>query len=269
MGGRRKNIKDLAIEDEMLINEKMMGNGSYKEYTNGSSALNYKVELKCKNQKQKDLCKLIKEKEIVFCSGTFGTGKSYCINGISLELLKRTDNTFEKILIIIPTLENSGKELYLGMLPGTKDEKISVYTDADTETMKKILKKSNNIKHKEIIDNLIKCGKISFEVVNYSLGKTWDNSIILLNEAENFNKQEMLLLISRIGEGSKIIVSGDVMQTLRKSIITNKEDCGLTYAIKKLKDMDEVGCIEFTKEDIVRNPLLFKIIEKWHEKDCG
>ena len=100
-------------------------------------------------------------------------------------------------------------------------------------------------------------------MVNFARGKTFDNALILINEAENYSKEEMLLILTRIGENSRIIITGDLEQLDRKDIKKNNTICGLEYALEKLKDMDEVASIEFEPDDIVRNPIITKIIDKW------
>lgn len=129
--------------------------------------------------------------------------------------------------------------------------------------MEKILSNSGNFSSKQIIDGLIKNYVINYDVVNFARGKTYDNALILINEAENYSKEEMLLLLTRIGENSKIIISGDVEQMDRKDLKFSQ--CGMVYAIEKLKDMNEVDIVEFKNEDIVRNPIISKIIYKWKQ----
>jgi len=85
----------------------------------------------------------------------------------------------------------------------------------------------------------------------------------LINEAENYSKEEMLLILTRIGENSRIIITGDLEQLDRKDIKKNNTTCGLEYALEKLKNMDEVASIEFEQDDIVRNPIITKIIDNW------
>jgi phosphate starvation-inducible PhoH-like protein len=99
--------------------------------------------------------------------------------------------------------------------------------------------------------------------VNFARGSTIDNAIILISEAENFSKEEMLLLLTRIGENSKIILTGDLEQLDRKDIIKSKNKCGLEFAVEKLSTLSSVGVIEFNNDDIVRNPLIGEIIDLW------
>lgn len=261
---RKKNLKDLEPEIMELIDNKM-NNGvdeRYNTYTNCSKVLDYKVVLKCKNKKQKEYHNLIKEKDVILCAGEPGTGKSYVALATALELLKG-DNEYNKLIIVVPTVEAGN--MNLGYLKGTKEEKIMPYLDADFYTIEKILNSSGN-NGKEVLNKLIKCDIIVGEPIGYMRGKTLDNSIVLITEAENFNKQELFLILSRIGENSKYIINGDVKQLDRKDIKKEKQACGLEYAMEKLTDMPEIGTIHFTQEDIVRNPLISKIMDRWFEK---
>ena len=131
----------------------------------------------------------------------------------------------------------------------------------DTYTMEKILSNSGNYSGKQLMEGLVRNGIINYDVVNFARGKTYDNALILINEAENYSKEEMLLLLTRIGENSKIIISGDVEQMDRKDLKTSQ--CGMVYALEKLKDMEEVDIVEFFNEDIVRHPIIGKIINRW------
>lgn len=266
---RKKNLKGLDSDTLDLIESKMAS--GYEDrvdnttYANCSKALAFKINLKCKNQSQKQLYKLIKEKDITFAIGSPGSGKSFISLATALELLKN-DNGYNKIIIMVPTCEASSY-LSIGLLPGSYDEKIAPYLEADTYTMEKILNLSGNIGSHKIITDLAKCNMIEFQLVNFARGKSFDNCILLINESENYSKEEMLLLLTRMGDNCKVVVSGDKEQLDRKDIKKSKSDCGLMYAVDHLKDMEETGVVEFTNEDIVRNPLISKIINNWKEKD--
>lgn len=262
--GRKKNLKGIDEADMELINSKMSYGSEDRgesSYTNCSKALNYKINLKCKNQSQKLLHNLIKSKEITFAIGSPGSGKSFISLTTALELLKG-ENAYNKIIIMVPTCEASSY-LSIGLLPGSYDEKIAPYLEADTYTMEKILNLSGNVSSKKSINDLIKCGLVDFQLVNFARGKSFDNCILLINESENYSKEEMLLLLTRMGDNCKMIISGDKEQMDRKDLKKNGNQCGLMYAVEHLKDMEEVGVVEFTIDDIVRNPLISKIINNW------
>ena len=253
---KKKELEDVSPIMEMGGTEKTI-----------SKSLKYKINLKCKNQKQKELVKTIQENQITFVEGVFGVGKTYIINSVALSALKDPDNGIEKIILIVPTLESGGNELSIGLLPGTKMEKIEMYHDATLDTIKKILDKSGNPKPKEILHDLLHEGLIEMECANFVLGKTWDNAFVIIDEAENFNKQETLLLCSRLGENSKLVFSGDRRQTTRKSILKNNEESGFIYGMKKLTSIKGISQFQFDENDIVRNPILYEIYKKWTEND--
>lgn len=258
MSKKRDKKNDVTLIDTLV-------GGIAHEKDISKKCLNYKINLKCKNQKQKELVKTIEKNQITFVEGIFGVGKTFVINSVALNDLKDPESNINKIILIVPTLENGGQELSIGLLPGSKMEKIESYHDATLDTMKKILTQSNNVKPKEIINNLIQEGFIEMECVNFALGKTWDNSFVIIDECENFNKQEMLLLCSRLGENSKMVFSGDMRQATRKSIVNNKDESGFLYAMQKLISIDGINKIVFDENDIVRNNLLYEIYKKWNE----
>lgn len=257
---KKKRLVESLDEDELeYIKIKM---NPEKEEANSipSKLLNFKLKLKCKNQKQKELHNLIKEKQIVFCQGSAGTGKSYIATETALDLLK--NGPYRRIIICCPNVESSS--MPLGLLPGTVDEKLQPFLDAIEFTIEKILDDSGNFNSKDVLVNLLKNDVVIEEAASFLRGKTFDDSIIIVDESENFNKQEMLLILTRIGRNSKMVFLGDNMQIDRKDIKKSGEKCGLDYAFDVLKGIDDIGFLEFTEEDIVRNPIITEILKKWN-----
>lgn len=265
--GKKKNLKGLDEFDLDFINEKL--GKSVTDYispedvvsVSALKTLNFKLEIKCKNEKQKEFLKSLKEKkhQICFASGAAGAGKSYISLAYALSALKDGGNQFDKIIIIIPTCPAGNMDI--GLLKGSYEDKIRPYLEADTYTMEKILKNSGNNIPSETVKTLISQGYIDYQLVNFARGKTFDNCIVLINEAENYSREEMLLLLTRMGENSKFIISGDPIQKDRKDLKKNGD--GLTYAIEHLKNLEETSITTFTNDDIVRNPLISKILENW------
>lgn len=257
---KKKRLVESLDEDELeYINNKM---NPEKEEANSipSKLLNFKLKLKCKNQKQKELHNLIKEKQIVFCQGSAGTGKSYIATETALDLLK--NGPYRRIIICCPNVESSA--MPLGLLPGTVDEKLQPFLDAIEFTIEKILDDSGNFNSKDVLANLLKNDVVVEEAASFLRGKTFDDSIIIVDESENFNKQEMLLILTRIGRNSKMVFLGDNMQIDRRDIKKSGEKCGLDYAFDVLKGIEDIGFLEFTEEDIVRNPIITEILKKWN-----
>lgn len=259
--GKKSNLKGVDKETLEYINCKMARNIEYCDvYRTG--ILNYKIDVKCKNQKQKEFYLDLKndKKEICFGVGSAGTGKSMISIWYALEELKKGDK-YKRIVIFVPTCEAS-KTLSLGYLKGTLDEKTEVYKASDKNTMIKILNLCDNSNSESILNKLIDYDFIVFEFLNFCKGKTYDDSIILVNEAEDFSNSDMLLLLTRIGKNSKLIITGDEKQVSR-SDIKNKENSGLIHAITHLNHLEEVAITEFTDDDIVRNKLITKILKNW------
>ena len=267
---KKKNLKGIDEIEMEFINEKLKRvsstdylNEDNMVSVNAIKALNFKLNIKCKNEKQKEFLNQLnnKNKELCFGIGSPGTGKSFISLSYALKAIK--DGLYSNIVMIIPTAQAGGADLSIGFLKGDFEEKVSPFCEADKETIGKILKLSGNSSYNEIANTLVNRGIVKHEYVNFLLGKTIDDSIILVNQAEQYTKSNMRLILTRIGINSKIIITGDSKQVNRKSIKNNIEECGLTYACDHLIDLDEVSVTEFNENDIVRNGLITKILNKF------
>jgi len=267
--GKKKNLKDSLDELEIEFIEKKMKGDSALNYLTSCGmatqlkALSFKLEIKCKNEKQKDFLNVMKNKnhQVCFGIGAPGTGKSYISLAFALKELKECK--YSSIVMIVPTAPAGGLDLNLGYLKGDFEDKTRPFKECDEETIAKILKNSGNGDSQIMAKNLINGGYIRYEFINYVLGKTFDDALILVNEAEQYTKENMKLLLTRLGENSKVIITGDCEQVNRRDIVSKKAECGLAYAASHLESLPEVGITEFTREDIVRNPLITKILDNW------
>lgn len=266
--GKKKNLKGIDELEMEFIEEKMKKDSALNYltscgYATHLKALSFKLDIKCKNEKQKEFLNVLKNQnnQICFGIGAPGTGKSYISLAYALKELK--EGRFSNIVMIVPTAPAGGIDLNLGYLKGDFEDKTRPFKECDQETISKILKNSGNVDSTIIAGNLINSGYIRYEFINYVLGKTFDDSLILVNEAEQYTKDNMKLLLTRIGENSKVVITGDCEQVNRRDIVAKKAVCGLEYATERLKELDEVGITEFTRNDIVRNPLITKILDNW------
>lgn len=252
----KKTKKEKKVKPTRLTEEEKK-----ERYGINRKALSYQVNFKPLTEAQDEYFNLIMHKRITFGTGVAGSGKSFVCLSAALKLLQQ-DNSYKQILIITPTVEAGNMEL--GFLPGTKDEKIRDYLEADFQTIKDILELGGN-ESEEVMRNLIELNLIHGDCVNFMRGKTIKNTVVIITEAENFNKQELFLLLSRISPSSKYIINGDNRQQDRKDI-KNQQENGLKHAIKTLKDkLDEVGFCHFNRKDIVRDSLIEKIMDCWFE----
>jgi len=228
------------------------GNGKEEKITNASRIIGKKVNLKCKNAKQKEFANLIKEKEIVICSGPAGTGKSYVSIAIAIGLLQDADNSYNKLLIVRPAIEADEN---LGFLPGDLKEKMAPYLAPSIDIVDKIIGESNRIQLEE-------SGDLKGEPLGFIRGKSIDNSVVVVEECQNMSPKQVKTLLTRIGYGSKFVISGDMDQSDRYQRV---EDTGLYDAIKKHTNIPEIGIFEFDENDIVRNPLISKILNNYKD----
>lgn len=264
--GRKKNIKDLDAIEMEFIDEKMKASANsvlnyMPQYPTFS--LDYKINIKCKTEAQKKFMNDMKDekKEICFGVGSPGTGKSFLSLAYALKELR--NGNFKTITMIIPTAQAGGADLSIGYLKGDFEQKVMPFKECDKATIEKILTLSGNDNSKDISNALVEKGLVRYEFVNFLLGKTIDNSVILVNECEQYTQSNMRLILTRLGENSKFIITGDIDQVNRRSIVNKNDESGLQHAIECLGGMEEVSVAEFTDEDIVRNKLITKILKKW------
>jgi phosphate starvation-inducible PhoH-like protein len=199
---------------------------------------------------QKKYYDLLVNNQITICSGPAGVGKSYIAMKAALDLLSDPLTPYEKIIIVRPAVEAEEK---LGSLPGNVEEKLDPYIFPSYYLMNKIIGKEAREKLKQI-------DVIEVFALAYMRGMNIDNSILIFEEAQNSTPNQMKLLLTRIGFNSKFFISGDLEQTDRYK---DKRQSGLWDAIEKFKEIDDVGVFEFDNKDIVRNPLISKILKKY------
>jgi phosphate starvation-inducible PhoH-like protein len=231
------------------------------EYTESKSftkkdLINNIVTKKSRNkfltESQKEYYEKLWNHQITICSGPAGVGKSYIAMKAAVDLLVDTNNTYEKIIIVRPAVEAEEK---LGSLPGNMEEKLDPYIFPSYYLLTKII-------GKEAKDRLVQADIIEVFALAYMRGMNIDNSILIFEEAQNSTPNQMKLLLTRIGFNSKFFISGDLEQFDRHK---DKTQTGLWDAIKKFQNLDDIGIHEFKDGDVVRNPLISKILKRYDE----
>ena len=217
-----------------------------------TSIIKKKSKEKFLTDNQKKYYDTLTENQITICSGPAGVGKSFIAMKCALDLLSDTNNSYEKIIIVRPAVEAEEK---LGSLPGGVEEKLDPYIFPSYYLINKIIGKESREKLKEI-------EAIEVFALAYMRGMNIDNSILIFEEAQNSTPSQMKLLLTRIGFNSKFFISGDLEQFDRHK---DKTQTGLWDALQKFKNIEDIGTFEFNPDDVVRNPLISKILKKYEE----
>jgi len=223
---------------------------SKKDFIN--SVIKKKIKNKFLTENQEQYYNLLRNNQITICSGPAGVGKSYIAMKAAVDLLMDPSNSYEKLVIVRPAVEAEEK---LGSLPGNLEEKLDPYIFPSYYLLNKIIGKEarEKLKDAEIIEVF---------ALAYMRGMNIDNTILIFEESQNSSPNQMKLLLTRIGFNSKFFISGDIEQTDR---YRDKKQSGLYDAIKKFNDVPDVGVFEFGDEDVVRNPLISKLLKKYEE----
>ena len=203
-----------------------------------------------KTLNQKIYIKALEDNDIVFAIGPAGTGKTFLAVMFALKYLKSFKA--RKIVLVRPIVEAGEK---LGFLPGDLKEKIDPYLIPIYDSLYEGI-------GKEQVTKLIEKGTIEVAPLAYMRGRTLDNAIIILDEAQNATLTQMKMFLTRLGFGSKMIVTGDLSQI----DWPNKNHSGMTEAIDLLDDIKGIKMVRFQREDVMRHPLVFKIIERYDSK---
>lgn len=195
-----------------------------------------------KTRNQLDYIRSIAENNVIFCSGPSGCGKSYIAAGIAAEHLHRGD--IEQIIITRPII-CTGKDV--GALPGDIGEKIGPYIMPMQEHFRFFLTQA-------YYGQYFNEKKIRYEPLELMRGHTFHNSYMILDEAQNCTFEQIKMFITRMGEGSKVLINGDIRQTDLRG------KSGLWPCIDKLRGVDGVGIVELDNSDIQRNSMLGRIL---------
>ena len=207
-------------------------------------------QIKCKTVGQKSYVDAIKKNTVVFGVGPAGTGKTYLAVCMAVTAFK--SKQVEKIILTRPAVEAGEK---LGFLPGDLQEKVDPYLRPLYDALQEML-------GLETYAKLMERGAIEVAPLAYMRGRTLSNAFIILDEAQNTTREQMKMFLTRMGEGSKTVVTGDITQ-----IDLDGKQSGLVHATEILDGVDGIAVCKLTAKDVVRHPLVMRIIRAYETSD--
>jgi len=206
-----------------------------------------------KTPTQKKYINAIRKNDIVFGVGPAGTGKTYLAVAAAVSYFK--SGKINRIILTRPAVEAGEK---LGFLPGTLQEKIDPYLKPLYDALFEMIEP-------EKVNSFLERNIFEIAPLAYMRGRTLNDAFIILDEAQNTTKEQMKMFLTRLGFGSKVVITGDITQI----DLPSKERSGLVQALKILKGIKGIEIVEFSRKDVVRHRLVQEIIKAYEEHESG
>tara|TARA_B100000686_G_scaffold150303_1_gene157568 strand:+ start:7779 stop:8783 length:1005 start_codon:yes stop_codon:yes gene_type:complete len=265
--GKNENIKNVFEAIKFLINKFVLTNSieknditlSVKRDINNDKNSNIRSldqliktprrSVMARSEKQSQYIKALKEEDIIMALGPAGTGKSFLAVSVAITMLM--EKKVERVILSRPAVEAGEK---LGFLPGDMKDKVDPY-------LRPLYDALYDLFGFEKIQKKIDTGQIEIAPLAFMRGRTLKNSFAILDEAQNATTTQIKMFLTRIGENSKLVVNGDPSQI----DLINKSNSGLVKSRKILNKIKEIKIIEFDHRDVVRHPLVSKIIQAYQK----
>ena len=237
----------ISSVNKFMIDEKINNSAKNVEYIIKAP----KKSVIPRSEKQKNYVRALKEKQVIISSGPAGTGKTFLAVAVALTML--LEKKIERIILSRPAVEAGER---LGFLPGDMRDKVDPYLRPLYDSLYDLL-------DFEKIQKKIEIGDIEIAPLAFMRGRTLKNSFAILDEAQNATDTQIKMFLTRIGENSKIVINGDPSQV----DLPNKSYSGLKRSKKILGHLKEIEIIDFDHTDVVRHPLVSKIVKAYSENN--
>ena len=251
---RFKHAKKIDKNDILAsLNKEMIGDQKNKSSIHSLEDIikTPKKSVIPRSKKQKEYIRALKSNQIVMSLGPAGTGKTYLAVAVALNML--LEKKVERIILSRPAVEAGER---LGFLPGDLKEKIDPY-------LRPLYDSLHDLFDYEKIQKKIESGEIEIAPLAFMRGRTLKNAFAILDEAQNATQTQIKMFLTRIGENSKLVVNGDPSQI----DLPNKNYSGLVESQKILKGIKEISVINFDHHDVIRHPLVAKIVEAYKKNN--
>ncbi|MBW4645336.1 MAG: PhoH family protein [Goleter apudmare HA4340-LM2] len=206
-------------------------------------------EIRAKTFRQRQYIDAIRRRDLIFCIGPAGTGKTFLPVVVAVQALLA--NQFEKLILTRPAVEAGEK---LGFLPGDLQQKVNPY-------LRPLYDAINEFIDPEKVPNLMERGVIEVAPLAYMRGRTLNNAFVIVDEAQNTTPAQIKMVLTRLGFRSRMVITGDITQT---DLPTNQQS-GLAVAIQVLKHVEGIAFCEFSQRDVVRHPLVQRIVAAYEK----
>lgn len=206
-------------------------------------------EVRAKTFRQRQYIEAIRKRDLTFCIGPAGTGKTYLAVVVAVQALLA--NQVEKLILTRPAVEAGER---LGFLPGDLQQKINPYLRPLYDAIYEFI-------DQEKVPNLIERGIIEVAPLAYMRGRTLNHAFVIVDEAQNTTPAQMKMVLTRLGFRSRMVITGDTTQT----DLPMNQQSGLTVALQVLKNVEGIGVCEFTQKDVVRHPLVQRIVSAYEQ----
>ena len=240
--GTIENKDIISSVDNFMINEKVKNNNITDIIKTP------KKSIIPRSEKQKGYVRALRQSDIIISAGPAGTGKTFLAVAVGLTML--LEKKIERIILSRPAVEAGER---LGFLPGDMKEKVDPY-------LRPLYDSLYDLFDFEKIQRMIEIGDIEIAPLAFMRGRTLKNSFAILDEAQNATETQIKMFLTRIGENSKIVVNGDPSQI----DLPNKTMSGLDGSKKLLSHLNEVSIVDFDHSDVVRHPLVSKIVKAYN-----
>ena len=243
--GNIENKDIISSIDKFMINEKV------KSQNVTDIIKTPKKSIIPRSEKQKKYVRALRQSDIVISAGPAGTGKTFLAVAVGLTML--LEKKIDRIILSRPAVEAGER---LGFLPGDMKEKVDPY-------LRPLYDSLYDLFDFEKIQRMIEIGDIEIAPLAFMRGRTLKNSFAILDEAQNATDTQIKMFLTRIGENSKIVINGDPSQI----DLPNKSMSGLVRSKKLLGHLNEISVIDFDHSDVVRHPLVSKIVKAYSSND--
>ncbi|MFN7660585.1 MAG: PhoH family protein [Dolichospermum sp.] len=207
------------------------------------------LEIRAKTFHQRQYIDALRRRDLTFCIGPAGTGKTYLAVVVAVQAL--LSNQFERLILTRPAVEAGEK---LGFLPGDLQQKVNPY-------LRPLYDAINEFIDPEKVPNLIEREIIEVAPLAYMRGRTLNNAFIIVDEAQNTTPAQMKMVLTRLGFNSRMVITGDITQT----DLPPYQKSGLDVALQILKNVEGIAICEFSQKDVVRHPLVQRIVAAYEK----